>query len=260
MKIRNAMIWLVLISSAPLLAQTQIGGGICSTASVSGNYSLTLSGRDVSSAVVFSKALQGIGTATFDGLSKVSFTFTGNTNAALGVAQTLSGTYTMQSNCVGTLSIATGDTASFSLESYNQGKSFLLTGQDGVYSFTGSGSILPPSCAAALLSGVYAFNGNGFALSSGTVAGVNAISGLLTFDGKSSVTGLWYVAANGTSTTVTTNGQYTVAAGCTASATIATTLGAAYNLVLTITATNGSNFVVGGANAQLMFSGSGRTL
>ncbi len=254
------MIWLALALPVPMAAQPQIGGGTCSTASLNGTYSLTLAGRDVSSALTFAKALQGVGTASFDGLSKVTFTLTDNTNAAPGVTQTLAGTFTLQSNCLGTVTITSGDTAGFSIASYNQGKSFLLTGQDGTYSFTGNGGGLATACTAALLTGPYAFNGNGFALSSGTIGGVNNISGVLTFDGKSVVTGTWYVAANGSSTTVTTTGQFTVSTGCTATATLSDTLGTSYSLTFVITANNGSNFAVAGSNSLLMFSGSGRTL
>jgi len=192
--------------SAPLLAQPQIGGGICSSASLSGNYSLTLTGRDVSSTVTFSKVSQGIGTANFDGQSKVTFTLTNNTNQAFGTAQTLSGTYSMQANCIGVLNITTGDTATFSLESYNPGKNFLVTGQDGTYSFTGNGGLLPAAaCSASSLTSAYGFNGNGYALTSGAVSGVNNVSGTLQLDGKSAVTGNMYISTGAsTMTTVRT--------------------------------------------------------
>ncbi len=260
MKIGNAIVWLFWLLPAPLLAQPQIGGGTCSTASLNGMYSLTLTGRDVSSAVTFSKTLQGVGTASFDGLSKVTFSLTDNTNQTPGSALTLSGTYSLQSNCVGTVSITTGDTATFSIESYNTGKNFLLTGQDGVYSYLGNGGFLPASCTAALLTGTYAFSGNGFALSSGNVNGVSNISGLLNFDGKSAVTGTWYVSANGATTTVTTTGQFTVATGCTATATVADPSGNTYNLQIVINSSAGSTFNLVWSNPLQMFSGSGRTI
>lgn len=260
MNIRRVMIRLLWILPAPLLAQPQIGGGTCSTASLNGMYSLSFTGRDVSSSVSFSKALQATGTASFDGTSKVVFTMTQNTNLSFGTAQTLTGTYTMQSNCVGTVSITTGDTANFSIESYNTGKDFLLTGNDGAYSFLGSGSTLPVSCMASQLNGTYAFNGNGFALGTGSITGVNNISGLLQFDGKSLVTGTWYLSANGGTTTLATTGQFTVAAGCTATAAVTDASGNTYNLEFTITSADGSNFLVAAANAMLMFSGSGRTI
>jgi hypothetical protein len=89
---------------------------------LSGSYSATLTGGDLNSAVAFSNASQAVGSVVFDGLSKVTFTLTNNSNKFFGVAQTLSGTYSLQSNCIGVLTITTGDTASFTLEAYNLGK------------------------------------------------------------------------------------------------------------------------------------------
>src|SRR5580704_3131281 len=156
--------------AVPLLAQPQIGGGTCSSATLSGSYSATLTGRGLSSAVAFTSTSEAIGAATFDGQSKVSFTLTTNTNKAFGTAQTLSGTYVLQANCVGTVTITTGDTASFTLEAYNGGKSYLLVGQDGTSSFTGSGSVLPATCPSALTAGTYPVNGTGLGLTSGAIS------------------------------------------------------------------------------------------
>src|ERR1700733_3936602 len=68
------------LPAKPLGAQTQIGGGTCSSATLTGPYSLTLSGRDAGSSSTFTKVLEGIGTATFDGESKVTFSLNSNTN------------------------------------------------------------------------------------------------------------------------------------------------------------------------------------
>jgi len=265
MKVHGAILtFLACLPAVPLAAQTQIGGGTCSSASLSGIYSLTLSGRDVSSSATFSKVSQGIGTATFDGQSKVTFSLTTNTNATAGVPQTLSGTYSLQANCLGLLNLATGDTASFTLAAFNNplqaiANNFLITGQDGVYSFTGSGNLVPASCTASLLSGTYAFNATEFPLTAGSISGVGNISGLLTFDGTSAVTTTWYVSQT-TTTTDTTSGQYSVASGCTAAARVTDPAGTAWTLVFTITTTNGSDFILSGASPTLMFTGSGRTL
>jgi len=242
-----------------LFGQSQIGGGTCSSASLSGAYSLTLNGRDVSSSLTFSKIFEGIGTATFDGLGKVTFSLTTNTNQSFSAVQGFTGTYNLQANCVGALNLTTGDAASFALESYNTGKNFLITGQDGTYSFTGSGNLLPATCNASLLSGVFAFNGTGFGLTSGTVSRVNDISGLLTFDGKSSVTSTWYLASGGPPTTATLTGQYSVTSGCGGSATLTDSGGSSWTLLFTITSAEG-NFVVSGSNPLVMFTGSGRVL
>jgi hypothetical protein len=249
----------------PLEAQPQIGGGTCTSSTLNGTYSLTLSGRDVGSSVAFSNIVQGVGLATFDGLSKVTFTLTNNTNKAFGVAQTLSGTYSLQSNCIGAVSITSGDTASFILGSFNSGTNFFVTGQDGVYSFIGNGNTQPTAtCSAAQLNGTYAFNGNGFALNSNAIAAVNYISGLVTFDGVGAATGDWYVSPGSSTGPTLTTGTFTVSSNCTGTATLTDSSGNAYALTITITnVTNagaGTNFIFGGSNAKLMFSATGRTL
>src|SRR5690348_2035364 len=94
-----------------LAAHAQTTPVTCSAATLNGIWSVDLTGRVVSSAGAFSKAYYGIGTATFDGVSAVTFTLTTNTNQAEGVAQTLAGTYTLPANCVGTVAITSGDTA-----------------------------------------------------------------------------------------------------------------------------------------------------
>jgi hypothetical protein len=259
---RTTMMWVPCLFAAPLFAQSpQIGGGTCSSSTLSGVYSLTLAGRDLSSSVSFSNVLQGIGTANFDGLSKVTLTLTNNTNKLFGQAQTWSGTYSLQSNCIGVVTITTGDTANFTLGAYDTGEGYFITGQDGVYSFLGSGNSQPTStCTTATLSGVYQANANGFLLASGAIGGVSQLSGLLTFDGAGNLTANFVLSVSGTSTPAAATGTYSVSTNCTATGTITDPLGDKYALVLTITTANGSNFIISAAGPTLMYSGSGRTL
>src|SRR5580704_6582213 len=169
--------------ATPLLAQPQIGGGTCNSGTLNGIYSLSLAGRDVGSSAAFSNVLQATGTAAFDGLSKVTFNLTNNTNKTAGLAQTWSGTYSLQSNCIGVVNITTGDTASFTLGAFDGGVDFFVDGQDGVYSLLGNGNTQPTAtCATGALNGTYAVNANGFTLASGVVAGVNQVSGLMVFN------------------------------------------------------------------------------
>lgn len=269
MKMSHAILaCLPCLLAAPLLAQPQIVGvgGPCNSATLNGTYSLTLAGRDVSSAVSFSNVLQGVGTATFDGQSKVTFVVTDNTNAASGQGQTWSGNYSLQANCTGVLNITTGNSASFTLGSYDGGVDFFVDGQDGVYSYLGGGNTQPTeTCAVSTLNGTYSFSGNGFAVSSGSITGVNQISGLMVFNGTGGVTTTWVLSVAGSSTTNTTSGTYSVGTGCTASANITDPSGNAYALGFTITGVNGgtllgTNFVFNSASPKLIFSGNGRTL
>jgi len=256
---------LALALAIPLAAQPQIGGGTCNSSTLNGTYSLSLTGRDVNSSVTITNVVQGIGLATFDGLSKVTLTLSNNSNKSFATAQTLSGTYSLQSNCIGVVNINTGDTATFILGSYASGTDFFLTGQDGTYSFIGNGNTQPAgSCSASQFSGTYAFNGNGFALNSSAVSGTNYISGLMTFDGVGAATGSWYIASGGTSPLVTLTGTFTVSSNCTATGTLTDAAGNAYALTVTITnvttAAGVTNFVFSGSNAKEMFMGNGRTL
>jgi uncharacterized protein (TIGR03437 family) len=244
----------------PLDLSVQIGGGTCSSATLNGTYSLTLTGRDVNSTLTFAKVLEGTGTATFDGQSIVVFSLTNNTNQSSGVSQMWSGTYSLQANCTGTLTLMVGDNASFSLESYNGGKDYLITGQDATYTFTGDGSVMPTaSCSPSQLTGSYSFNGSGFPLKSGAISGANNLSGLLQFDGKSVVTANWTVSAGGTSTSTMSTGQYTISPSCVGSATITDSSGNTSTLQFVVTTSNGSNFLVSGTSPILIFTGSGRT-
>jgi hypothetical protein len=246
--------------STALFAQPQIGGGQCASSSLSGTYSLTLTGRDVNSSLAFTNVLQGVGQATFDGLSKVTLSFTQNTNKAAGTAENWSGTYSLQSNCLGVLTITSGDAVTFTLGSYASGTDYFIAGGDGTYQFTGSGSTTPTTCTASLLNGTYAFNGNGFNLNSATITGANDILGLLTFDGVKNVTSNWYVAMTGSNANDTGIGTFAVNSNCTANATVTDTAGKTYTLQFVITAAKGQNFLITGASASLLFVGSGRIL
>lgn len=50
-----------------------------------------------------------------------------------GTATIWSDAYSLQANCSGTLSLTNGDTASLSLQSFNGGKNYIVTGQDGIF-------------------------------------------------------------------------------------------------------------------------------
>jgi hypothetical protein len=244
----------------PLLAQPQIGGGNCSTATLNGNYSATLTGRIINSAVTFSASTEGVGSVNFDGQSKVTFTLTTNTNKAFGTAQTLTGTYTLQANCVGTLTLTVGDSASFTLEAYNQGKDYLITGQDGTYAFTGSGVVLPTTCPTALTAGSYPVNGTGFGLASGAITSVFNTLGLIQLSGTNTIAMNLFVASNGSTKNISATGTYSLGTNCTATATLTDSSGNSYSLALEFTSANGENFAIVSSSSTGIFSGTGRIL
>lgn len=201
----------------------------------------------------------GIGTVVFDGLSKVTLTVAFNGAKSAATPQTLGGTYSLQANCIGTITINSGDNATFTLESYNQGRSYLLTGQDTNFAYNGSGGNLPATCSATDLNGTYSFNGNGFLTTSGAVSGVVDFSGLMQFDGKSAISGNWFVSSGGSTKPVAASGTFALTSGCNATATMTDSSGNNYTLQLLITAAAG-NFIMGGATSQMVFTSSGRPL
>src|SRR5580700_3750983 len=145
--------FLFCLPAAPILAQTTIGSSTCNSSNLNGTYEFILSGRQVTSTGATTKLFQAVGTAAFDGLSKVTWTMTANTvttSQTFGTALVYSGSYSLQSNCLGSLSITTGDTGTFTLESYNEGKAFAVIGSDATYAYNGSGNAQPPTCPSTL--------------------------------------------------------------------------------------------------------------
>jgi hypothetical protein len=250
--------WLLAIPLAmTVVAQPQVGGGTCNSGTLTGTYSLTLTGRDLSSSTTFNNVEQGVGTATFDGLSAVTFNLTNNTNKALGVVEKLSGTYSLQTNCLGTINITSGDTATFTLGAFSLGSAYFISGQDGQFALSGNGNAVPTAaCTTGTFNGTYSFNGNGYVLNAGAIVGGNYISGLAVFDGAGNVSTNAYVSINGSTTQITTKGTYTVTPGCTATATYTDSSGGTYSVNYTITSANGA-FVatIGTPNAILSVSG-----
>lgn len=246
--------------AVPLLAQPQIGGGNCSTATLSGGYSAILTGRALSSAVAFSITTESVGSVTFDGQSKVTFTLTNNTAKVLGTPQTLSGTYTLQANCTGAVTLTSGDSATFSLEAYNQGNNYLLTGQDGTYAFTGSGTVLPATCPKTLNSGSYPVNGTGFGLTSAAISSVFNVLGMVQFSGTNTVAMNLVLATNSGTKNISATGTYSLATTCSATATLTDSSGTSYALTFVFTAANGNNFAIGSGSLGSIFTGTGRVL
>jgi uncharacterized protein (TIGR03437 family) len=251
-----SLAWLLAV---PFLAQAQTTPPTCSVSTLTGTYSLVVSGRNVNASIALNRSYQAVGSATFDGNGNVTFLLVANTNLQQGVEQTLTGTYNLSANCVGTLNISVGDTAAYTLIAYNKGKAFSITGQNATYILTGTGGAQPVSCLNSTLSGNYVFSGNGFALSSTTISGVNSISGLLQFDGRGNITGKWSIATNGTANADTVLGNYSVNTACQATAALIDQSGASWSLNFTVTSADGADFSATGADPSIEFSATGHS-
>ena len=242
--------------AAPAFAQ--ITGGTCSASTLSGTYSLSLSGRAISAAGSFAGSFQGIGTITFDGQSKVSLTGVSNTNAAAGKQFTYSGTYTLASNCSGTITLTTGSTATFAVVVWASGQQYNITGSDATYIYSGSGTNVLPAggCAASTLSGPYTYDAQGFTLSGTTQTGSADEAGLLQFDGQGNVAATYTQTSSGTTPLViTANGTYSVTSACLASATLMDSAGKSNTLNFVIESPYGQTALLLEANSGFIRTG-----
>jgi uncharacterized protein (TIGR03437 family) len=263
---RVALSFVLALLAAPLVAQTQIGGGACNSYSLNGTYAVSITGRQVDSSGTFLSVLQANGTATFNGLSGVTITATADTNQATSTAVNCSGTYSVPVNCAAVVNITTGGTITLNLMLYNQGRDFLLTGNDSTYAYTGSGvfpSPQPATCSTSTLSGPYTFNTTGFQITSNAVSGAADTNGTLQFDGQGNVT------AN-TSTATSTppisqdslTGTYSISSDCTGMATLTDSNSNAYAMNFSIysTSSTNTNFYLTLASAgNAISSGGGHT-
>jgi uncharacterized protein (TIGR03437 family) len=254
--------------AAPLVAQTQIGGGACNSSYLNGTYALSISARQVDASGTFLSVFEAIGSATFDGLSTVTIEGNENTNQAVGTTLNWSGTYSVQANCVAVLIITSGGNATLNVMLNNQGKNFLLTGFDSTYSYSGSGVAPPPNqsatCSVTTLNGVYTFNATGFTLSGTSVSGVTNGAGLLLFDGQGNLTVNVSTATGVATTTVSTlTGTYTISSNCTGSATVTDSNSNSFVIALSIynpTAANTNFFASLARAATFLMSGGGHTV
>jgi uncharacterized protein (TIGR03437 family) len=249
---------LLCLAAVPVLAQTTIGGGSCTSSTLTGAYQFTLNGRQTTATGSISKLLQAVGTAAFDGLSKVTLTMTANIangSQSFGMPLTYSGSYSLQSNCIGSISITSGDIATFTLEAYSQGKAFALIGSDAAYAYNGSGNAQPASCPSTL-TGIHEFNASGDALSGASVTGVLDVAGVLQFDGQGNVTANWAQVSNLATTTIAATGTYSVSSTCLATATLTDGSGNKYAFSLSIYST-APDFALAVSSPQLVFDGTG---
>lgn len=253
------------LNSAPLFAQPQIGGNTCNSATLTGAYAFSLIGRQTGSSGNLSNVFQGNGSATFDGLSKVTISMTTETAQAIATPVTWSGTYTVQSNCFGGITITSGGSATLVLLAYDLGTSFLATGNDANYAYSnGQGNNQPANCSASTLSGVYMFTGTGYNLTGSSVTGAENGTGLLQFDGLSTVTVNVNLSGVGNASATTLTGTYSVASGCTGSATLTDVKANSYTMTFSVTnatAVNNADFYFTLAeNGALLLSGAGHAV
>jgi hypothetical protein len=208
---------------------------------------------------------QANGAANFDGLSMVTVTLTAGTIKAVGTPLTWSGTYSIQSNCVGVVNITSGGSVTLNLVLYDTGTDFLVTGSDATYSYSGTGNTQPSGCSASTFVGVYTFNGSGYGLSGGAVAGVGDGVGLLQFDGQSNLTVNISLASSGKAASpATLTGTYSVSSNCLGSATLTDSNSNSYVMSFSATSATKANtaalYTTLAQNGKLLLSGSAHAI
>ena len=221
-----------------------------------------MTGRKVTAASSFTAISYADGVANFDGQNKVTLSLAADTFQSIGTPQMWSGTYTVQANCQGTITITSGGSASFTLLLYNSGKDFLLVGSDTNYAYTGSGSAQPAACPTATISGVYSVNLAGYPFTSTAVSGLQTGGGLVQFDGKGNVTAnLTLYAAGASPNPMTLTGTYSVS-NCIGSGTLSDGKGNTYTMAFSTTGLSSgaaSTFTFSlGENGKYIFNGSAR--
>ena len=252
------LLTLVCLPAMPVLAQTTIGGGTCTSSTLNGTYEFLLNGRQVTATGAVSRVFQGVGTAAFDGLSKVTLTMTTNTvgpSQSFGTPMVYSGAYSLQSNCVGSISINSGDTGAFTVTAYSGGQAFAVIGSDATYAYNGSGNLQPATCPATL-SGVHEFNATGSALSGASVTSILDVAGALQFDGQGNVTANWTQVSNLATSAIAATGTYSVGSACLASATLTDAANSKYAVTLSFNSTAPA-FALAMSSPQSLFDGSG---
>src|SRR5215467_8454265 len=98
-------VFLALAFIGPVLAQPQIGGGTCSTASLTGNYWLSFNARGVSSSGTFQSVAQQLLILNFDGNGNFTGQVNQNGTAGIGQSGQISGTVNISAACSGTMNV-----------------------------------------------------------------------------------------------------------------------------------------------------------
>jgi uncharacterized protein (TIGR03437 family) len=257
--------------SGSALHQISFGAVTCSAATLNGVYEYDQLGKSITAAGINNRFFSGVGTATFDGVSKVVLSLTENIvdgSQNFGVAAVYAGTYTVKPDCTGTIAvnfaINSGGVASFVMNVYalsattTQERAFTLQGGDSNYVYTGKGNINPDFCATSTLSGSTVFIATGNQLSGATDAGRIDIDGLLSFDGQGKVTGTWRNASNVAGATISTtnaSGTYSLTPACTGSATLIDGLGNKYSFQLSAFGSGAENVELAVSSPKLMVLG-----
>ena len=195
----------------------------CSNATLNGTYAFTLSGwatppPKTATEGKSSIPLAVVGVATFDGAGNWNTSFTYSHNGDITSATSVPGTYTVNSNCTGTIT-GVSDLAIVILDGGAE-VTGVQTDKDTTATIVAKKQNAS-GCSNATLTGNYAVTLTGFGtppphLSPGNASVPVALAGLATFDGAGTFTGSFTNSHNGEISTLQSDaGTYAVNSDCT---------------------------------------------
>ncbi len=212
----------------PLHAQTQIGGGTCSTSTLSGTYFYVLGGSVQSQGGYYAYA--ELGKLVANGQGNVS----GQSQSSLGgvlTNYTLAGTYSVQGNCSGSMSLSVNGQAQSPI-------SFQITngGLAAVVAFSTPGEVVTGrafrqtaqagsiQCSTGSLTGAYGYLLTGVTSVSGSTA-YYSNAGSVVSDGGGNLTSQSVVNFGGTTAQLQAAGTYSLTSDCTGTAQLSSASG-----------------------------------
>jgi hypothetical protein len=250
-----------LLICVPVHSQPRIGGGTCTNSIFNGTYYYVLSGTVISGSAVYPYA--ELGKLVADGQGNVSGRSQASVGGLLG-NYTLSGTYSVQANCAGTLTLTansqTSPPAIFQVVNGGEGaiiaysmQSAVVTGQ--AYRSDGAGQ-----CANGSVSGSYAYLLTGVTWVS-NIGYYYSQAGNAVSDGNGNMSVGSTVNVNGTTVSTSATGSYSLASDCSGTVRVSNQNGTANYIVGVVENGQGMVFLetdsgttVGGT-AQPQFTG-----
>jgi uncharacterized protein (TIGR03437 family) len=258
-----------LMSNRLTAATPQIGGGSCSTGMVNGTYFYVLAGTVASGGQGVPYA--ELGGLVADGSGHVSGQSFATVNGQSGI-YSLAGTYSVQSNCTGSISLTVNSQQTtiltFQIIDNAQAMIVAISNSDEIvvgraYRQTAGGA--PLECNNGSLSGTYGYLLSGFAAVSGQTYGYSD-SGQVLADGNGNLTTQSIANVGGTVSNMTGNGTYSVSSDCHGTASITSSAGTSNYVFAIVQDGTGvlfvetdSGFTVGGTG-QPQFSPSAQSV
>jgi len=219
----------------PILLLVSVAHGTCNNASANGTFGLLYHAAATPGIGV------GLGQVVFDGNGNLTTdaTFVSNAPSGWGLTTNVqNGTYSVASNCIGTISTLNPDGSSgghfrFVIQSGKEGAQFIQLDNGNGNSFEQTGFTQSQGNAACGLAGIkqtFAANLWGAVIGSGPVG----YAGQVILDGKGDISGTLTVNLNGSVATAPITGKYTESANCTGAAAISSAAFGTLNLNLVV--------------------------